>query len=261
MRVRHAVIAVRGERLALTRLEVGTADVSPGAPHDELLQLSASTRTGRIALQVWFDIEDIDAAIAELDAAHARFEEAATSGAARERRKSSRRSVQHALHGRRWDAIGAVLTDDIKVEDRRRGLRREGNDRATELAELQAIADLGTTNNDVKRPCDPRGAPRPQPCPLLGPRPAARGIPHRGPPHREIDAEERIVAYVAFDPDDFEAAIAELDARYLAGEAAPYAHTWSVIARAYAAFNRHEIPADAGLGERRPPPGDSVCAW
>ena len=29
---------------------------------------------GRIALQVWFDIEDIDAAIAELDTAHARFE-------------------------------------------------------------------------------------------------------------------------------------------------------------------------------------------
>ena len=34
-----------------------------------------------------------------------------------------------------------------------------------------------------------------------------------------------------FDLDDFEAAIAELDARYLAGEAAAHAHTWSVIAR------------------------------
>ena len=39
MRLRSAIIAVRGERLALTRLEIGTDDVSPGAPHDEMLQL------------------------------------------------------------------------------------------------------------------------------------------------------------------------------------------------------------------------------
>ncbi len=51
------------------------------------------------------------------------------------------------------------------------------------------------------------------------------------------------MALVVFDPDDIDAAIAELDARYLAGEAAPHAHTWSVIAKAYAAFNRHELPA------------------
>ena len=43
----------------------------------------------------------------------------------------------------------------------------------------------------------------------------------------EIDADERIVAVVTFDLDDFDAAIAELDARYLAGEAAAHAHTWS----------------------------------
>ena len=65
----------------------------------------------------------------------------------------------------------------------------------------------------------------------------------------EIDADERIVARVAFDPDDIDAAFAELDARYLAGEAAAHAHTWSVVAQAYAAFNRHELPLDdAGLG-------------
>ena len=57
----------------------------------------------------------------------------------------------------------------------------------------------------------------------------------------EIDAEERIVAYVAFDPDDFDAAIAELDARYLAGEAASYAQTWSSFAIAFAGFNRREL--------------------
>ena len=58
----------------------------------------------------------------------------------------------------------------------------------------------------------------------------------------EIDADERIVAAVMFDLEDFDAAIAELDARYLAGEAAAHAHTWSVIAGSYAALNRHELP-------------------
>ena len=58
----------------------------------------------------------------------------------------------------------------------------------------------------------------------------------------EIDTDERIVAHVEFDPNDIDAAFEELDARYLAGEAAAHAHTWSVIAQAYAAFNRHEFP-------------------
>ena len=75
LRIRTRVIAVRGERLALTRLEIGTADVSPGAPHDEMFLLFGLDENGRVALQVSFDIDDIDAAMAKLDAAHARFEE------------------------------------------------------------------------------------------------------------------------------------------------------------------------------------------
>ena len=58
----------------------------------------------------------------------------------------------------------------------------------------------------------------------------------------EIDVDEQVVAHVAFDLDDIDAAFEELDARYLAGEAAAYAHTWSVIAQAYAALNRRELP-------------------
>ena len=59
----------------------------------------------------------------------------------------------------------------------------------------------------------------------------------------EIDADERIVASVSFDLDDIDAAFEELDARYLAGEAAAHARTWSVITGTYAAVNRHEVPA------------------
>ncbi len=46
---------------------------------------------------------------------------------------------------------------------------------------------------------------------------------------------------MAFDPDDIDAAFAELEARYLAGEAAG-SEVWSEVVRSYAAMNRHEIP-------------------
>ena len=60
---------------------------------------------GRIALQVWFDLEDMDAAIAELDAVHARFEEERLT-ARRLENAASRfyRAVQGAL---RWPTTGA----------------------------------------------------------------------------------------------------------------------------------------------------------
>ncbi len=97
-------------------------------------------------------------------------------------------------------------------------------------------------DHDVDRHCDPRRAPRPQSCPFSVAT-TARGLAYEVLTIVEIDADDRIVARVAFDADDIDAAFEELDARYLAGEAAAHAHTWSVIARTYAAFNRRELPA------------------
>ena len=72
----------------------------------------------------------------------------------------------------------------------------------------------------------------------------------------ETNADERIGAVVMFDLEDFEAAFAELDARYLAGEAAAHAHTWSVIMqglrRAQPARDfprRHQIGSTSTTGE------------
>src|SRR6185312_3679391 len=58
----------------------------------------------------------------------------------------------------------------------------------------------------------------------------------------EIDAENRIAAGVSFDLDDLDAAFTELDARYLAGEAATHSQTWSAVTGVCAALNRHELP-------------------
>ena len=59
----------------------------------------------------------------------------------------------------------------------------------------------------------------------------------------EVNGDNQISANVVFGPDDIDAAFEELDARYRAGEAVAHAHTWSVITRAYAGFNRGELPA------------------
>ena len=58
----------------------------------------------------------------------------------------------------------------------------------------------------------------------------------------EIDADNRIAKGVLFNRDDVDAAFEELDARYLAGEAAAHAQAWSVIAHTYSALNRHQPP-------------------
>ena len=58
----------------------------------------------------------------------------------------------------------------------------------------------------------------------------------------ETNADDRMSAHVVFDLEDIDAAFEELDARYLAGEAAAHAHKWSVIARAREALVRRELP-------------------
>ncbi len=58
----------------------------------------------------------------------------------------------------------------------------------------------------------------------------------------ELSDDDLMHDTVIFDPDDIDAAFAELDARYLAGEAAAHAHTWSVVARAFATLNPRQLP-------------------
>jgi hypothetical protein len=245
VRYRHASVAVRGERLALTRLVIGTADLSSDAPRDELLHLAGLDAEGRIALQVWFDVEDVDAAMVELEAAHARFEEVQPK-ARRLKNVASQvyDRVQAHFGARDLDAMAAMLADDFLSDDHRRVVNagtRRGRDAAVQDA--HANADLG-----VKEATSTVIATRGERLVLRRARYSGRAA----TPEAfhidvlnvvEVDADERVTAIVDFDLDDFDAAIAELDARYAAGEAAPYAQTWSVIGQGYASLNRRELPA------------------
>ena len=185
----------------------------------------------------FFDDADLDAALAKLEQLSRpapQLENAASQAYKR---------FKACFTARDWDGIDGALADDVFHDDRRwmtgAGLR-EGRDAVR--AEFPALAEIG-----VKRitsdPVATRGRR------LLLSRSRASGRDQRPDAFRtdvlnivEIDTEEKITALITFDSDDFEAAIAELDARYLAGEAADHAHTWSVITSGHAVLNRRELP-------------------
>jgi DNA-binding SARP family transcriptional activator len=234
--VRHTPIAVRGARHSLGRLELSTEDRSSGAPQEEVLELAGFDHDGRIAMMVLFDVDDLDAALVELDAAaalgqqpRALLENAAT-------RVADRMNEHFAAS--RWDEFGAYYADEVRVEDRRRGLRRESSDRAAEIANIRAVADLGIVKISTV------------PIALRGDRLCLTHVTLHGQDGfgaqslviMAVDADGLLVVQISFDPDDVQAAFAELEAQYLAGEAAEHANTWSVLLRTHAELCSHTVP-------------------
>jgi hypothetical protein len=145
-----------------------------------------------------------------------------------------------AWNQRDLDSYLAVVTADGRYEDRRKGLR-----------------DAGPIKPDFARSLFVEAAPSWQeetvPVAIRGSRLVLRRLMFRdhsevGRPIAvealvliEVTDDELVGANVVFNLDDVDSAFAELDARYLAREAAAHAHTWSVIANGYAALNRREL--------------------
>ena len=177
---------------------------------------------------------------ADLDAALARFEEL---------QPQARRLENAASHvyerfwaysaNREWDAMAETLADDSFADDRRpvvnAGLWQGRNAVITMMQALEDVRNIAWTVMATR-----------------GERLALARLANRDPRNEafgvemftlvEIDADNKITAHIAFDLDDIDAAFEELDGRYLAGEAAAYAHTWSVMTQGYAALNQREIP-------------------
>jgi DNA-binding SARP family transcriptional activator len=247
---RLVVIAVRGERLALTRLELGTTDVSAGAPRDESFQLCGINDEHQIALMLWFDVDDIDAAMAELDATHARFEGTQPRALLNNTTSQVDQRFWRYFTARDWDTMAGILSDDFSLDDRRQTVNaglRQGRD--TEIENLKVMAGV-ISNVDVT--CTTMA--------IRGDRLALRRLrfSEQDGQHQaflnemlgvvEIDANNRLLSHVVFDPDHIDAAFNELDARYLAGEAAPYAGVWRTVVDTLGEVNRHELgPIMGGL--------------
>ncbi|WP_374025479.1 BTAD domain-containing putative transcriptional regulator [Mycobacterium sp. HNNTM2301] len=238
MRVTQVVVAVRGERLALARLVIGADDVSPGAPQDEFLLLYGIDEDGQISLQVWFDIDDIDAAMAELEA---RFEAEQTPG--RRLENTAALVFEHVWShyaARDWDALGDNVAEDYVGIDHRRVVSAEAqHSRSAVVRDLQAAAEVGFTISMVSAL-----AIRGERLVLARVRASGRdpaAIQNDALNVVEIDADDRIANVDTYDVEDFEAAIAQLDARFLAGEAADHARTWSVIAESFKSISRGRL--------------------
>ena len=93
-----------------------------------------------------------------------------TDAATGKRGKPSGRALRAYFAARDWDAMAEMLADDISIDDRRRVVNagiRHGRD--AEIANMRAVAEIGVQDHDIVSHCDPRGAPRPQPYPLLRP--------------------------------------------------------------------------------------------
>ena len=190
-----------------------------------------------------------------VDAALARFDELRTQ-ARRLENAASHASARHSAHfaARDWDALAKVLADDFVTDDRRRAVNagiRHGRD--AEVANMQAAADVGITYTAFVVIAT-RGERLILTHASVGGGGSAE-FSWEGLSVVEINSDNQIAAFVIFELDDFDAAIAELDARYLAGEAAPHARTWSVVAGGYASLNRREVPATTTDFEDRPSPG------
>ena len=180
---------------------------------------------------------------ADLDAALARFDELQPRAPRLENAASQLGDRQLARFAARdWAAMTELLADDASTDDRRRvvnaGIQR-GRD--VDVATMRALADLG-----VAHIASTVIATRGERLALTRARMSGRdqrpdAFYTEALSILEIDADNRGAAKVVFDPDDIDSAIKELDARYLAGEAADYAHTWSVMMQACAALNTREI--------------------
>lgn len=238
MRAEHVILAVRGERLALARVILSTVDEGPGAPQDAVLQVFGIDEDGRIDLQIWFDVDESDAALAELDSLHARFEQERPRTPLENAATRINKRMNTLFASRRWDEVEPLFTETVWIDDRRRGIRGEQHGRAGAVANVRAVADLGVVNISTT------------PLAVRGDDLCLSQVTLTG--RDGFDAESLTVTgvagglietVIAFDLDDLDAALGELDARYLAGEAAPYGRTWAAVTGAYASFNRREIPA------------------
>ncbi|ETB03357.1 hypothetical protein O979_09560 [Mycobacterium avium subsp. paratuberculosis 10-4404] len=184
-----------------------------------------------------FDEADVDAAIARFDELHphpGRLENAASQTYER---------FRSCFAARDWDAMARLLTAETTVDDHRRVVSAETRrGRDVEIANMRAFAGLGATRSTATVIAT-RGER------LVLCRTCIRGEDQQpGGFHIdmliivETSADKRILARVAYDPDDIEAAFDDLNARYVAGDAAAHAHTWGLVTAAFAAINRHELP-------------------
>lgn len=139
-----------------------------------------------------------------------------------------------------WDAVAATVADGYLGTDHRHVVNagvQQGRD--VVVRDLRAAADVGFAISMVSALAI-RGE-----CLVLA------LVRAQGPDVETIQndalnvvevVDGRIKTVVVYDVEDFDSALGELETQYVAGEAAQYANTWSVVTGAYASICRNEFP-------------------
>ena len=232
----EAVHRLSDRAAVITNKSVGTSHEGFAAEW-RMVQLMAVDGDRVTHLEI-FDEVDIDVALA-------RFDE--LTGPAHSLNNAASRVIKRirALFAARdWSGMRENLAETFLLEDRRRTVNGGiSHGRDTTILDLRAAVDVGFTDlaEDVVALRGER---------LVLTRARYSGNESRPEPYfaevlhmLEIDADQKLTATIVFDPDDLDAALGELDARYAVGEAAVHAHTWSATTAAFAALNRHDVPA------------------
>jgi hypothetical protein len=190
----------------------------------------------RISRSELFDEADLDTALEkfdELDRQPRLLENAATRTWAR---------LADAFNRRDLDGFLALTTADGGIDDRRKGLRAFF-DGPTRREGVRALFDAPPSSWRIEV----------EPIAIRGPRLSLTRERYRDTDDAdrpivvelltvmEITDGDLVHETVDFDVDDIAAALEELDARYLTGEAADYAPTWSRIMQAYSALDRRGV--------------------
>ncbi|HVE94626.1 MAG TPA: nuclear transport factor 2 family protein, partial [Acidimicrobiales bacterium] len=176
-----------------------------------------------------------------LDAALARFAALGSADSGLENAATRAHARFAALFAQRdWAAAGENCSDNYVHDDRRAGLRNTFHGRDEAMALARGVADIG-----VKEFVTTVVATRGDRSALLRMRLVGRD---RRPDafHTEVltlvavNRDERITDWITFDLEDSEAAFAELDVRYLAGEGAPHADILAPMFGAMDVYNARD---------------------
>jgi ketosteroid isomerase-like protein len=220
------VLALRPDALLLRSTSLGTVRASGGRFERPFIQLRSFDADGRLSRAEFFDTDDEAEALARFDAL---FDAAPVSAARRAAplenaatRAGDRLAAAMAV--RDWESLVALMPAGFRSIDRSRMVQLE-IDRERYLETFRPIFDALSTATFTAQPLATRGDR------LTLARLALTGSGETVGPTEiewlavlEVDADGQPALEVAFDADALDAATAELDARYAAGEAAVYPH-------------------------------------
>ncbi len=242
-------VAIRGQRLGLVRQRFFPADESRGGFEYELLVLLEMNENHLLTSNIYYELDDLDIAIAELEKRYAAGEGARSSSAGIHLENACSRAAETLMERIRildWEGVGASYAAGVVIEDRRRNFRGHLVGREAMVAQMQEGVRVGARNVEVTAiairgeqvalsrflAVDPTGRSSFE-VELLG--------------LHVLDDDGLISFGATFDPEDLDGAIAEMDERFVAGEGQVHSKELHLTAKFSRALNSRDWDALEGI--------------